>query len=432
MMGKRPKPRHTNRLTVKRHTSKNLKPGKYVDGGGLALLVSPIRSKSWTFRFERSGRDRAMVLGPLHGDGGARKKGDESRGLTLDEARAEAAKAQALLKLGIDPIDAKNDAKTAIAHAAVLKIAEAAKLTTFEAAAHAYADGHQSEWTNAQQRQKFLNTLRDYAFPVIGALPVGVIDTPLVLSVIEPIWLTKNPTADRVRGRIEAVLAWATVRGLRTGDNPARWERHLEEALPNKAKATHHPALPYKEVPTFIAKLGEVRGEALEFLMLTAARSGEVIGAPWYEIDIQARLWIIPGPRMKEKKEHRVPLTDRAIEILKALPREDGNPFVFTGRKNKPLGKNTFFKLLEAMELDVTTHGFRSSFRTWASDKTHFPADICEAALSHATDDAYQRGDLFDKRRKLMESWETYCLTGVSPTDEKDNVFPFRKSATGV
>jgi integrase len=431
-MANKSKPRHANRLTVKK-IARLTTAGKYVDGGGLALMVSPIGSKSWTFRFERDGRDRAYVLGPIHGDGGATAiPRAERRGLTLDEARADAAKAVALLKSGIDPIDARDDARNATQAAKVLEAAEAAKLKTFQQAATEYSDGHASEWTNESYGKKFLNSLRDYAFPVIGALPVGAIDTPLVLRVIEPIWLTKNPTADKVRGRIEAVLAWATVRGLRTGDNPARWTRHLEEALPNKTKAKHHAALPYAEVPAFIPKLAEVRGEALEFLLLTAARSGEVIGAPWSEIDLKAKLWTVPGPRMKEKKEHRVPLVDRAVEILNGLPREDGNPFVFIGaRKGQPLGKNTFYKLLESMGHDVTTHGFRSSFRTWAGDKTNFPADIAEAAISHASDDAYQRGDLFDKRRKLMEAWETYCLTGVSPTDElpdSENVIPIRKS----
>jgi integrase len=422
---KQPKPRHVNRLTVKK-IARQLSPGKYVDGGGLCLLVSEIGSKSWVFRFERNGRDRATVLDHLHGDGGARKPGDDSRGLTLDEARNAAAKLRDQLKAGIDPIDQKRHAKEANTTAEVLKTAEALKMMTFETAAYAYRDGHVAQW--ADGGKKFLNRLQTYAFPIIGALPVGAIDTPLVLSVIEPIWLTKNPTADKVRGWIEAVLAWATVRGLRSGDNPARWEKHLSEALPDKAKATHHPSLPFAEVPAFVQRLRKERGEALEFLLLTAARSVEVREAPWSEIDLEARLWIIPGPRMKEKKEHRVPLTGRAIEILKGVPRE--GEYVFIGsRKGQPLGTNAFFYQLEAMKVDVTTHGFRSSFRTWAGEKTHFTPDIAEAALSHANDDAYNRGDLLDKRRKLMEAWETFCMTGVSPTDEeRENVVPIRKA----
>jgi hypothetical protein len=218
-----PRPRHKDRLTVKRHTSKPLKPGKYVDGGGLALLVSPIGSKSWVFRFERNGRDRAMVLGPLHGNGGTTTiPRAERRGLTLDEARAEAAKNVELLKQGVDPIDARRDLKTANAQAVIEKIADAAKVKTFEQAATEYFNAKSSEWTNAHYRGKFLSSLRMYAFPKIGALPVETINTALVREVVEPIWKTKNPTADRVRSRIENILDWAIALGIRS-DNPARW-----------------------------------------------------------------------------------------------------------------------------------------------------------------------------------------------------------------
>jgi integrase len=257
----------------------------------------------------------------------------------------------------------------------------------------------------------------------------------LVREVVEPIWKTKNPTADRVRGRIENILDWAIALGIRS-DNPARWAI-LSKVLSAKTQDTqHHRALSYKELPAFVAKLAEVRGEALEFLILTAARSGEVIGARWDEIELRAvpvtvraengdedtvmgPVWIIPKERMKEKKEHRVPLSDRAVEILKGLPREGDAPnggYIFIGaRKGQPLGKNTFFKLLVAMGHDVTTHGFRSGFRTWAAQTTNFPPDICEVALSHAvggkSQAAYQRGDLLEKRRVMMKAWAKYCLT---------------------
>ena len=250
-------------------------------------------------------------------------------------------------------------------------------------------------------------------------MPVAAIDTGLVLEVIEPIWLTKPDTANRVRGRIENVLDWATVRGLRTGDNPARWSGHLEEALPAKTRVTkHYTALPYADMPTFVAELTKQRGvspKALGFLILTAARSGEVIGARWDEIDLDKKLWVIPAERMKEKKEHRVPLVERALAILKELPHE--GDFVFIGaRRNMPLGKNSFLKLIWAMTRDdITVHGFRSSFRDWAGETTAFPADICEVALSHAVggkvQTTYQRGDLLEKRRKLMEAWAAFCTT---------------------
>jgi integrase len=435
-MAKKPKPRHTNRLTVKKLARLTV-AGKYVDGGGLALLVSDIGSKSWSFRFERNGRDRAYVLGPLHGaGGGARKQGDESRGLTLDEARAEARKALDLLRQGIDPIDAKRDLK----NGNMQLTAEAAKTKTFEQAATEYYDSYSSEWKNASYRKKFLSSLRMYAFPKIGALPVSAIDTPLVLSVIEPIWKIKTHTADRVRGRIENILDWAKARGYRSGDNPARWDQLKFAKLPAKPKSKKYKALSYKELPALVAELSHaedahVPPKALQFLILTAARSGEVIGARWPEIELRAvpvetmdddgtprtvmgPVWIIPAERMKEKKSHRVPLSDRAVEILKALPRESDSDdgFVFIGRrKNAPLGKNAFYKMLEAMKIEVTTHGFRSSFRDWAGEETNFPAGLAEVALSHAVggkvQTTYQRGDLLEKRRVMMKAWAKYCLT---------------------
>jgi integrase len=434
-MAKKSKPRHTNRLTVKKIA--RLKPGKYTDGGGLALLVSDIGSKSWSFRFERNGIDRAMVLGPLHGNGGARKNGDESRGLTLDEARNEAKKALDCLKLGIDPIDAKNKATAATR---VSEIAEASRTKTFEQAASEYYDSYSSEWTNAHYRAKFLSSLRMYAFPKIGALPVNAIDTPVVLSVIEPIWKTKTHTADRVRGRIENILDWAKARGYRSGDNPAKWDQLKFAKLPAKPKTNHHPALSYKELPALVAELATAEGshvppKALQFLILTAARSGEVLGAKWSEIELDAvpvettdddgtprtvmgPVWIVPAERMKEKKQHRVPLPDRAVEILKKLGKEGDSDhgFVFIGsRKNAPLGKNAFYKLLDAMKIEATTHGFRSSFRDWVGEETNFPADLAEVALSHAVggkvQTTYQRGDLLEKRRVMMKAWATYCTT---------------------
>jgi integrase len=427
------KPRHTNRLNIKKIA--RLKAGRHIDGGGLSLLVSPIGSKSWVFRFERNKRDRAYVLGPLHGNGGARVKGDESRGLTLDEARAAAAKNLELLKAGTDPIDAKRDTKKANIIADAL---EAPK--TFEWCASEYYNSYSSEWTNDHYRKKFLASLRTYAFSKIGALPVNAIDTPLVLSVIEPIWKTKTHTADRIRGRIENILDWAKARGHRSGDNPAKWDQLKFAKLPAKPKTAHHSALSYKELPALVAELANaetsfIPPKALQFLILTAARSGEVIGAKWSEIELGAvpvetadddgtartvmgPVWIVPAKRMKEKRGHRVPLSDRAIEILKALPHEGDSDrgFVFIGsRKGASLGKNVFYRLLEAMKIETTTHGLRSSFRDWVGEETNFPADLGEVALSHIVggkvQTAYQRGDLLEKRRVMMKAWAAYCMT---------------------
>jgi integrase len=383
-------------LTVKR-IAKLTEAGRYSDGGNLFLQVTPTGGKSWLFRYQLRGRERALGLGPL-------------RDFTLDEARSRARRARQQLRDGVDPLEARKAERAAQA-------LESAKAKTFEQAAKEYFDGHESQWTNAHYRQKFLSSLGMYAFPKIGKLPVSAIDTGLVLKVVEPIWNTKPHTADRVRGRIENILEWAKVRGLRVGDNPAKWAGHLEEALPAKTRVTeHHRALPYADVPAFVAKLANQRGvapKAMEFLILTAARSGEAIGARWDEIDFDKKLWTIPAERMKEKKEHRVPLTDRALAILKELPRE--GDFAFIGsRKNMPLGKNSFLKLIWAMNReDITVHGFRSSFRDWAGEMTAFPADICEVALAHAVggkvQTTYQRGDLLEKRRKLMEAWAAFC-----------------------
>jgi integrase len=309
------------------------------------------------------------------------------RDFTLDEARARARRARQQLRDGVDPLEVRKAERAAQA----LESAKA-KAKTFEQAAKQYFDGHESQWTNAHYRQKFLSSLGMYAFPVIGKLPVSAIDTDLVLQVIEPIWKTKPDTANRVRGRIENILEWAKVRGLRVGDNPAKWAGHLEEALPAKTRVTqHHAALPYAAVPAFVAKLANQSGvapKAMEFLILTAARSGEAIGARWEEIDFAKKLWTVPAQRMKQRRPHRVPLTDRAIEILRMLPRE--GDYVFIGaRTGQLLGKNSFFKLVESMGFDgVTTHGMRSSFRDFCAERTSFPREVIEAALAHAVGDA--------------------------------------------
>jgi integrase len=265
------------------------------------------------------------------------------------------------------------------------------------------------------------------------------VDTGMVLKALEPIWATKPETASRVRGRIEAVLDWSKARGYREGENPARWRGHLDKLLPARRKVRkveHHAALPYAELPTFMADLRKREGigaRALEFAILTAARTGEVIGATWAEIDLETRLWTIPADRMKGRRQHRVPLSDRAIEILAALPRIQGNEFVFPGaRDGKPLSNMAMLKTLERMGRDdLTSHGFRSSFRDWAAETTGYPGDLVEMALAHvvsnATEAAYRRGDMFDKRRRLMDDWAAYCA--APPRQGK--VLPMRGKANG-
>jgi integrase len=305
---------------------------------------------------------------------------------------------------------------------------------SFGECARKYIDAHSGKWKNPKHRDQWVRTINTYANPVIGELPVATVDTSLVLRVLEPIWKTKTETATRLRSRLERVLAWATVRELRTGDNPARWHNHLDQLLaaPSKAKrVVHHPALSYAEVPAFLIDLRSLEGvasRALEFTILTAARTGEVIGARWREFDLDAKLWIIPKERMKAGKEHRVPLSPPVMALLKRLP-EVGD-FVFPGQKEKtPLSNMSMLTLLKRMERqDITVHGFRSSFRDWAAESTNYPREVCELALAHGIEDkveeAYRRGDLFEKRRKLMSDWATYCNRSEKPAV----VIPMRRA----
>jgi integrase len=383
-------------LTVK-GLAKLTAPGRYGDGHGLYLQVGKGTGRAWLLRYVLRGKERWMGLGPLHD-------------FTLDEARERARRARQQLRDGIDPLEARAAVRQAL-------ILEDAKRITFKEAAQKYFDQHERKWTNVRHRQQFKSTMEAYVYPLIGKLPVAAVDTSLVLRIIEPLWNDKTQTAIRVRGRIEGVLDWATVRGYRTGENPARWQGHLAEVLPASAKvakAKHYKALPYTQAPALVAQLANYQGigpKALEFLILTAGRSNEVLGARWCEIDFDNKLWIIPAERMKEHEEHRVPLTARAVEILRALPTE--GDFVFIGSRPKaPLGKNTFLKLIKLMGHDITGHGFRSTFRDWAGDRTNFAREITEAALAHkvgnAVEQAYRRGDALLKRRKLMEAWAAF------------------------
>ena len=301
----------------------------------------------------------------------------------------------------------------------------AAKALTFEEAAAQYFTHHEKGWKNAKHRAQFRSTMAAYVLPRIGKLSVAAIDTGLVLRCIEPIWADKTETATRVRGRIEAVLNWATVRGYRTGDNPARWEGHLAEALPAReriAKTAHHAALPFSELTAFMTALAERGGtaaRALEFTILTAARTGEAIGATWDEVNLTEKTWTVPAGRIKGGREHREPLSDRVVELLAALPTERDNPYVFIGARSGGLSSAAMTAVLKRMGRSaVTIHGFRSTFRDWAAERTNYPNHIVEMALAHAVGDkveaAYRRGDLFDKRRRLMSDWARF--SAMKPT----------------
>ena len=336
--------------------------------------------------------------------------------VTLADARTRADDARRLLLDNIDPIEHRRQRR------AQTKL-DIAKRVTFVECAGQYIASHQAGWRNPKHRQQWDSTLKTYAYSILGGLSVAAVDTGLVVKVLQPIWTTKPETASRLRGRIESILNWATVRGFRQGDNPARWRGHLENVLPHYSKVrrvVHHAALSYVELPDFLTKLRIQEGiaaRALEFAILTAARTGEVIGARWSEINLTSRLWTIPADRMKAGKEHRVPLSPRACEILGAIQpsKVDDRAFIFPGSKAAaPLSNMAFLMLLRRMECgNLTAHGFRSTFRDWCAERTNFPNEVCEMALAHTVgskiEAAYRRGDMFDKRRKLMDAWAGYC-----------------------
>lgn len=405
--------RSLHRLSAKK--VENLRdPGRHADGGGLYLQVSPTRTKSWLFRFMRDGKAREMGLGSLDV-------------VTLSEARTKAQDARRLLQEGLDPIDSR-DAARAQGRAADAK----AKL--FKQCAEEYIKGHRSGWRNAKHAAQWESTLKAYCYPdppaapVWRELPVSAIDTGLVLEVLEPIWKTKTETASRLRGRIESILDWATVRGYREGPNPARWKGHLDQTLPKRskvAKVRHHPALPFDEMPAFMKELRKLSGtapRALELIILTATRTAEGIGAQLPEFDLRSRAWTIPGDRMKSGREHKVPLSELAVAVVKAAKESADGDLLFPGmREKKPLSNMACLAVLERMgRTDLTVHGFRSTFRDWAAERTNFPREVVEMALAHVipdkTEAAYRRGDLFEKRRKLMEAWAQHCAKTTPAT----------------
>ena len=324
-----------------------------------------------------------------------------------------------LLRDGIDPIDSANDAKQ-------IARADLAKRMTFGRCAELYVEAHRSGWRNAKHAEQWDSTLRTYCAP-LWPLDVAAVDTALVMKCLDPIWTTKTETASRLRGRIESVLAWATVRKYRTGDNPAAWRNHLDQLLPKRSKVQkveHRPALPYADVAEFMVKLRQRDGlsaRVLELQILTATRPGEASGAQWDEIDLAAGMWIIPDERMKAGKEHRVPLSDAAVALLRSMiPTAKGKPVVphgsvFPGNKGKPITTAAGMALLKEMQPGITAHGFRSTFRDWAAETTQHPREVIEAAMAHrlkdAAEAAYQRGDLLLRRAVLMKDWAGYCAT---------------------
>ncbi len=375
--------------------------GYYGDGGGLFLQVSAGGSKSWVFRYKADGRLREMGLGPTHT-------------ISLAEAREKALGCRKARLDGRDPIDERKASRLAA------KL-DAAKAITFKDCAERYIAAHKAGWRNPKHAAQWPATLGTYVYPMFGPLPVQVVDVGLVLKAIEPIWTTKPETAGRVRGRIESIIDWAAARGYRQGENPARWRGHLENLLPKKSRVRrveHHAALPYAEIAAFMVALRQQEGvaaHALEFAILTAARTGEVIGARWEEVDLAEKLWTIPADRMKAGKEHHVPLSAPAIAILDELAKIREGEFVFPGgRHGRPISNMAMLMTLRRMKQDdLTAHGFRSSFRDWAAERTTFPAEVAEMALAHTVSDkveaAYRRGDLFQKRRQLAEAWAKFC-----------------------
>ncbi|MEI8397420.1 MAG: tyrosine-type recombinase/integrase [Rhodospirillaceae bacterium] len=377
--------------------------------------------KSWLYRFMLAGKSREMGLGSL-------------ADVSLSDARAATAEARKLLKAGHDPIAKREADREAVRVTAALA---AARAMTFRQCAERYIEVHKNGWKNEKHRTQWPNTFRDYVYPVFGDLPVQAVDLPLVLKVLEPIWMTKTETATRVRGRIEAVLDWATVRGYRTGDNPALWRGRLSHLLPARTKVQkveHHAALPYAETGAFMTKLRKrdaIAARALEFTILTAARTGEVIGATWGEIDLEAAVWIIPAERMKAGREHRVPLSERALDILRTMAEHRQGDIVFPSTRGNPLSNMGMAMLLRRMNRDdLTAHGFRSTFRDWAAERTAYPNEVVEMALAHAVGNkveaAYRRGDLFEKRRRLMDDWSAFC--GALPAESGATVVPLRKA----
>jgi integrase len=380
------------------------KPGRYADGNGLYLKVAPSGAKRWELRTVVKGKRCDIGLGGL-------------KVVSLAEAREEARKYRAIARDDGDPLVEKRRARRVV--------------PTFRQAAETVHKDHAKAWKNAKHGEQWINTLKAYAYPAFGERRVDQIDTPEILKALSPIWLTKQETARRVRQRIGTVLDWAKAAGHRAGNNPVE---DISKALPRQSdRKGHHAALPYVEVPAFVERLrgndaGSIAELAFEFLILTAARTSEVLEAKWNEIDLEQAAWTVPASRMKAGREHRVPLVPRCIELLEqAKLLAAGSDFVFPGRSGKkPMSNMVLLMTMRRLKSACTVHGFRSAFRDWASERTNFAREICEAALAHIVKDkteaAYRRGDLFEKRRELMSTWTAFV------TANEATVIPLRRS----
>ncbi|MDH5547133.1 MAG: tyrosine-type recombinase/integrase [Gammaproteobacteria bacterium] len=399
---------------------KNVGPGTYEDGGGLRLVVSKTGAKKWVLRITVKGQ-----------------KGRKEMGLggyptvSLARARINAAAARELARQGINPITARKLQPT--------------ETPTFTTCAARYIRAHRRAWANPKHQRQWVRTLKTYARPIIGEMLVDQISTEDILKILQPIWTTKTETASRVQGRLENVFDFAIAHGRKDAFNPARWKGHLDKMLPKPSrvkKVVHHPAMPFAEVPDFLTKLAEsksISAKALAFLILTATRTGEVLGATWDEIDIENAVWTIPAERMKAKREHKVPLTGRVIQILNSLHRFADTPYIFPGlKKGKPMSNMALLKLMRDMGYGTANthgnyvpHGFRSSFRDWAGETTNHPSDVVEMALAHTiknkVEAAYRRGDLFAKRIRLMEDWTTF----LTSKKRHPTVIPFYSEKSG-
>ncbi|WP_338827174.1 tyrosine-type recombinase/integrase [Bradyrhizobium sp. 27S5] len=418
----------TNKLTAL-GVSRVKEPGRYADGGNLYLQVTDTLTKAWLFRYMLAGKAREMGLG-------------SANTFTLAEARERARLQRQLLADGIDPIEHRR------ARQAEVAIAKAA-MVPFKDCAGQYIEAQKSGWKNVKHADQWTSTLEKWAYPILGKVPVGGITTDLVLKVLEQrvgegpdaptFWNARTETASRVRGRIENILDWATARKLRHGDNPARWKGLLDKLLPARSTVSptqHHKALPYADIPGFMADLrrrDSLSARALEFTILTAARTGDTVGAQLIEIDAADGLWTIPAGRLKgrrgrRKRDHVIPLCDRALAILKDL--SQGADFVFAHEDGLPLSNMAMLELLQGMGFgnDLTVHGFRSSFKDWCSEQTSYPNEMSEMALAHTVSDkveaAYRRGDMRERRRRLMADWADYCAS--PPAKARSNVVPIR------
>ncbi|MBU0589448.1 MAG: integrase arm-type DNA-binding domain-containing protein [Gammaproteobacteria bacterium] len=412
-------------MALKSKQIEHAKEGMHADGGGLYLRVQESGAKSWIFRFQLNGRRREMGIGILDVK-------------SPPDARAEAAQLAAQVRAGIDPIEARKERE------------DEAKRTagsgdTFKTLAAEYIKSHRAGWKNAKHADQWGNTLKTYADPVIGDKRVSQVTTEDVLQILKPLWNTKTETARRVRSRIELVLSYGKAMKMRQGENPAAWRGHLDALLPKPSKVKkvrHHPALPFGRMPEFMAKLRSLTGvgaKALELAILTATRSGEVRTALWSEIDLTRKVWIIPAERMKAKREHRVPLSKAAMQLLNGLERHENTELLFFGeRGKKSISDMTLTAVIRRMNADaeppvwldpttgapVVPHGFRSTFRDWAAEATNFPHEMVEMALAHTVDNkveaAYRRGDMFEKRHALMDAWAKWCSPKPKPASTKN------------